>query len=129
MDVSKELSQNVYAVRMRKYYNSLEGEKKDNLMQQMMKYKNKRYKTDDEYRKKVCEQSNNNYKVNVKNNPQIIERRRIISYVHGLNMKRKAGVNVAQTKKFTEYDIFYCEELGVYLSRRLINDDGVNTVA
>lgn len=122
MDNSKEMSNNVYAVRMRKYYNSLEGEKKDHFIRKMMEYNKQRYNTDEDYRKKVCEKKKAQYETHIKNNPQITERRRIQSYVYGLNMKHKAGMKIPQTKKYNEYQIFFCEELGAYLSRRMIDD-------
>lgn len=120
---TKDFSKKTSAVRMRKYYNSLEGDKKAQFIRKVMEYERNRYNTDETFKQKVCEKKKAKYELQIKTNPQIMEKRRINAYVYGLNMKLKAGMEVHKTKKFDEYDVFYCEQLGTYMSKRLLSDE------
>lgn len=117
---AKEFSSKPSAIQMRKYYQSLEGEKKDKFIRKMTEYKKKKYHADEDYRRKVCESVKAKYEDKVKTNPKVMERRRIIAFVHLLNIKHKANVTIKQSKKFDEYEIFFDDALNMYLSKTLI---------
>lgn len=102
-----------------KYYNNLTAEKKQSHKKKVLEYQRHRYANDEVYRKKVCDAKKVKYDESIKHDAQAMERRRIVSYIHTLNMKNWAGVDIKKTKKFEEYEICYNDFDGVYFSKRL----------
>lgn len=108
-----------HATKMQKYYRSLDDDKKQEYKKKLVEYQKNRYNNDEDYKKKICEAKKAKYDTLLKNDPKEMERRRIYAYVYGLNVRAWAGKEVKKTKKFDEYEIYYNEFDGCYVSKKL----------
>lgn len=87
--------------------------------QSIHKYQKGRYNNDTEYRNSVLKLQSDIYHNRVKNNPDVMRHRRIIAYLALVNTKHRADIQIKQTNKFNEYEIYYDEESQTYKSRCL----------
>jgi hypothetical protein len=99
---------------MQKYHSNPDFKK--TVIERTARYKKKRCETDESYKLKCRESQKAYYNAVVKHDEGLMLYKRIIAYLHLINMKAEANRAVTVSKKHTDYGIYFDETTKKYRS-------------